>query len=55
VTLSIGIATRRHENTTVALLHSADVCLYRAKEQGRNLVVSRSSGALAAPDHAGLA
>jgi diguanylate cyclase (GGDEF)-like protein len=41
VTLSIGIATRRHETTTVALLHHADVCLYRAKNQGRNRVVAR--------------
>jgi diguanylate cyclase (GGDEF)-like protein len=41
VTLSIGIAARRHETTTVALLHHADVCLYRAKNQGRNRVVSR--------------
>lgn len=41
VTLSIGIATRRHETTTVALMHHADVCLYRAKNQGRNRVVSR--------------
>jgi len=41
VTLSIGIATRHSETTTVALLHRADECLYRAKNQGRNRVVSR--------------
>jgi diguanylate cyclase (GGDEF)-like protein len=41
VTLSIGVATRRHETTTLALLHHADACLYRAKNQGRNSVVAR--------------
>jgi diguanylate cyclase (GGDEF)-like protein len=41
VTLSIGLATRRHETTALALLHHADVCLYRAKHLGRNRVVSR--------------
>jgi diguanylate cyclase (GGDEF)-like protein len=41
VTLSIGVATRRHETTALALLHHADVCLYRAKNQGRNSVVAR--------------
>jgi diguanylate cyclase (GGDEF)-like protein len=41
VTLSIGIATRRQETTAVALLHHADMCLYRAKNQGRNRVVAR--------------
>jgi len=41
VTLSIGVATRRHETTAHALLHHADVCLYRAKDLGRNRVVAR--------------
>jgi diguanylate cyclase (GGDEF)-like protein len=41
VTLSIGLAARRHETAAIALLHHADVCLYRAKNQGRNRVVSR--------------
>jgi diguanylate cyclase (GGDEF)-like protein len=41
VTLSIGLATRRQETTALALLQHADVCLYRAKHQGRNCVVSR--------------
>jgi diguanylate cyclase (GGDEF)-like protein len=41
VTLSIGLATRRHDTTALALLHHADVCLYRAKHLGRNRVVSR--------------
>jgi diguanylate cyclase (GGDEF)-like protein len=41
VTLSIGLAARRQETTTLALLHHADVCLYRAKNQGRNRVAAR--------------
>ena len=41
VTLSIGVATRHHETTARALLHHADVCLYRAKDLGRNRVVAR--------------
>jgi diguanylate cyclase (GGDEF)-like protein len=43
VTLSIGLAARHDESTAIALLHHADVCLYRAKNQGRNRVVSRSA------------
>ena len=41
VTLSIGLATRRQETTVLALLHHADVCLYRAKHLGRNRVIAR--------------
>jgi len=41
VTLSIGLATRRQETTALALMHHADVCLYRAKHLGRNRVVAR--------------
>jgi diguanylate cyclase (GGDEF)-like protein len=41
VTISVGLAVRRHESTVAALLQRADACLYRAKHLGRNRVVTR--------------
>lgn len=40
VTLSIGLAARRDEATVGDLLQRADACLYRAKDLGRNRVVT---------------
>lgn len=41
VTISIGIASRipQHDEKADILLHQADAALYRAKHQGRNMVV----------------
>lgn len=39
-TCSIGISDLRPGDTLEELLHRADQCLYRAKEKGRNIVVS---------------
>ena len=41
VTVSIGLAARGDETTVQALLQRADACLYRAKDLGRNRVVTR--------------
>jgi len=54
LTVSIGVATAPDEATErLALLRAADQALYRAKEQGRNLVVAASS--VERDDPAGLA
>jgi PleD family two-component response regulator len=39
--MSIGLATRRDESTVGELLRRADACLYRAKDLGRNRLVTR--------------
>lgn len=43
VTISIGLASARHEQTLEALLGEADHALYRAKEHGRNRVEAYSA------------
>lgn len=44
VTVSVGLASLRDDDTTSSLLARADVCLYRAKHEGRNRVVSDQGG-----------
>ena len=43
MTISAGVATYVEKNFATAeeVLQAADGCLYRAKEQGRNRVLSR--------------
>ena len=40
LTVSIGVASSAEFDTPATLIQRADVCLYRAKNTGRNLVVS---------------
>ena len=42
VTISIGVALLRASDTTQALIERADECLYAAKRNGRNRVISES-------------
>ena len=39
VTISIGVAVLKDDDTTETLLQRADTALYRAKEAGRNRTV----------------
>ncbi|CCQ72262.1 GGDEF domain-containing protein [Magnetospira sp. QH-2] len=41
LTVSAGVATMTGDDTTATLFARADKCLYRAKDQGRNRVVSQ--------------
>ena len=40
VTASVGLAMSKHHNTIDAMTQHADQCLYKAKDAGRNAVVS---------------
>jgi diguanylate cyclase len=42
VTISIGVALLRESDTTQSLIERADECLYAAKRNGRNRVISES-------------
>ena len=43
VTISIGIALLRTDDTSQSLIERADNCLYAAKRQGRDRVICESS------------
>jgi len=47
VTLSIGVATRREDDTAESLIGRADACLYAAKRSGRNRVVGETDPEMA--------
>jgi diguanylate cyclase len=40
LTISIGVACSTEDDTPASLIQRADVCLYRAKNAGRNRVVN---------------
>lgn len=48
LTVSIGVALSKRGDTTSTLLQRADLALYRAKEQGRNRVVTETARATGA-------
>jgi len=45
VTISLGVATREPDDTSVSLLERADACLYAAKRSGRNRTVDETQRA----------
>jgi len=52
VTLSVGVAEHEHGDTPSTLLERADKALYRAKQEGRNRVMTDAGGSVAAPSTA---
>ena len=42
VTISVGVASLRPDDTPQTLIERADTCLYAAKRAGRNQVVSEA-------------
>ena len=44
ITMSVGVAQMRENDTVEHMLDRCDVALYRAKEQGRNCVVAAGEG-----------
>jgi diguanylate cyclase len=49
VTISVGVATLRAEDTPQTLIERADSCLYAAKRNGRNQVIDETHPAIAKP------
>ena len=49
VTISIGVAVLRDDDTAQSLIERADACLYSAKHNGRNRVVCEADAEAAAP------
>ena len=52
ITISIGVAALRPNDTAQSLIERADACLYRAKHNGRNRVVGEEELAADAKDRA---
>jgi diguanylate cyclase len=49
VTISLGVAGLRPNDTPQSLIERADLCLYAAKRSGRNRVISETDPEVAAP------
>ncbi len=50
ITISIGIASLRAGDTAQSLIGRADACLYAAKRNGRNRVISEADPEVAPPE-----
>lgn len=55
VTVSLGVASRRSGDTASSLIERADACLYAAKRNGRNCVVSETDPEIASGPNAKVA
>ena len=49
VTISLGVASLRSDDTPQTLIERADNCLYAAKRSGRNKVISEADPEMGAP------
>jgi diguanylate cyclase len=49
VTISVGVAALRPDDTPQTLIERADACLYAAKRNGRNQVVGESDPVATSP------
>jgi diguanylate cyclase len=49
VTISVGVAALQEGDTMQSLIERADTCLYAAKRNGRNRVISEADSAVSNP------